>query len=378
LGVSIIETFAEFRRKISSTHDPKRKELLAEDYVKRRLSHGSFPVLEGQNVTFVLKSEVGETAYLVGDMNDWKQEADKLEMMEGTGLYYRTLKFPSDARIQYAFMKDGKWMADALNEAHSFEGYFGFMSELQMPNYKPPFEIDYHARIPHGKILTFRVYSRFLKNTRLVHVYLPPDYDPSDKYPTIYAQDGTDYLRYGFFDNVLDNLIHEGSIERVIGVFIEPVYRVTEYDLNDRYVDFFTKELVSLIESEYSTRPEPSKRLVMGPSFGGLISVYIAFIHPELFGCAASQSGYVSRKDDWVIREIERAETRKIKFYLDCGTYEANVGGVFGNFTDGNRRLRATLKKKGYQLVYQESNEGHNWENWRARIGKVVKTFFGI
>jgi enterochelin esterase-like enzyme len=78
-----------------------------------------------------------------------------------------------------------------------------------------------------------------------------------------------------------------------------------------------------------------------------------------------------------VIREIERAETRKIKFYLDCGTYEANVGGVFGNFTDGNRRLRATLKKKGYQLVYQESNEGHNWENWRARIGKVVKTFFG-
>jgi enterochelin esterase-like enzyme len=372
-----METFAEFRKKLNLAKDLKKKRLLVDNYVKSRLSRGAYPITEGESVTFLFNGKVENKVALVGDMNDWNQEADKLQKIEDTDLYYKTMRFPRDARVEYAFIKDGQWTHDLLNREHSFEGYFGYMSELQMPNYRSSVEIDYDPKIPHGKILTFRMYSKLLRNTRLVHVYLPPNYSPPNRYPTIYAQDGTDYLRYGFFDNVLDNLINGGLVYEAIGVFIEPVYRVTEYDLNNRYVDFFAKELVPHIDANYSTMHDPSRRLVMGPSFGGLISVYTAFMHPELFRYAASQSGYVSRKDDWVIKEIEKSRKKKIKFYFDCGTYENNVGGGFGSFTEGNRSICEALKKKGYEFVYHEFNEGHNWENWRARIGTILKMFLG-
>jgi enterochelin esterase-like enzyme len=163
----------------------------------------------------------------------------------------------------------------------------------------------------------------------------------------------------------------------VLAVFVDPTNRIFEYDLNDDYVDFLAKELIPHIDANYSTIDDTSKRLVLGASFGGLISIYVAFRHPEIFGNAASQSGYLSRKEDWMINQLEKGSKKKIRFYLDCGTFETNVGLVFGNFIEGNRRMRETLERRGYNFVYQEFHEGHNWGNWRSRISDILKNFYG-
>jgi len=39
------------------------------------------------------------------------------------------------------------------------------------------------------------------------------------------------------------------------------------------------------------------------------------------------------------------------------------------------RIMRDTVRAKGYRLHYEEHPEGHNWANWRARIGAFL-TFF--
>ena len=371
-----IKTFNEFKVEVESTSDNKKKSTLVKNYIKERTSYGGFPVVEEENITFVYVGKVENKISVAGDMNNYDLKADFMEKIEGTNFYYKQMRFPLDARIQYTYIKDGEMTLDPLNKKQCFGG-LGPFSELQMPKYKPPNEIDYDPKASHGKIQAFRFYSKILENDRIVHVYLPPDYDPSEKYPVIYAQDGSDYLRFGFFDNVLDNLIKEELVKKVLAVFVDPADRLLEYDLNDDYVGFLTRELIPHIDANYSTIRDPSKRLVMGASFGGLISVYAAFKHPEVFGNAASQSGYLSRKEDWIIRQFKRSSKKKINFYLDCGTYETNVGLVFGNFIEGNRRMREILHRKGYEFVYQEFHEGHNWGNWRSRISRVLKTFFG-
>lgn len=370
-----MKAFNEFKIAVNSVSDNKQKSILVRNYVKERIAHGGFPIVENKNVIFVYVGDVTNKISIVGDMNNFNPEVDYLQKIEGTNFHYKHMKFPVDARIEYAYMKDKKWTLDPLNKKWAFEG-LGTFSELWMPKYTPSNEVNYNSNVPHGKSQAFRFYSKVLDNNRVIHVYLPPGYDSSERYPVIYAQDGSDYIRFGFFDNVLDNLIKGKMIRKVVTVFVDPVNRLLEYDLNSDYANFLIRELVSYIDANYSTIQDPSERLVMGASFGGLISVYTAFNHPEVFGNAASQSGYLSRKNDYIIRVLRESSKKKIKFYLDCGTYETNVGGVFGDFIEGNRRMRETLQKKGYEFVYREFHEGHNWGNWRSRIGSILKVFF--
>jgi enterochelin esterase family protein len=371
-----MKTFNELKIEVESTPNRKKKTTLVNDYIKKRAVQGGFPVVEGENATFVYVGKVENKISVAGDINNYDLKADYLEKIEGTNLYYKLMRFPLDSRIEYTYVTDGNFTLDPLNKNQSFGG-LGPFSELQMPKYTSSKEINYNPKVTHGKIHAYRFGSEILDNDRMIHIYLPPGYDSSENYPVIYAQDGSDYLRFGSFDNVLDNLIEERLIEKVLAVFVDPTNRISEYDLNDDYVDFLAKELIPHIDANYSTIDDPSKRLVLGASFGGLISIYVAFMHPEIFGNAASQSGYLSRKEDWMISQLEKGSKKKIRFYLDCGTFETNVGLVFGNFIEGNRRMRQTMERRGYNFVYQEFHEGHNWGNWRSRISDILKTFYG-
>jgi len=157
---------------------------------------------------------------------------------------------------------------------------------------------------------------------------------------------------------------------------------MTEYGLSDDYVQFFVNELVPFIDSKYSTQQNPDGRLVVGDSFGGLISAYISFKHPEVFKMAYSQSGYHSFNDDKLIKLIGSSEKREIRLFVDVGTYEKKVGATFlpdkeTNFSEGNRRLKKVLEEKGYDFMYKEYYEGHTWGNWRRHLIDALIYFFG-
>jgi len=151
--------------------------------------------------------------------------------------------------------------------------------------------------------------------------------------------------------------------------------------LNDEYVKFFVSELVPFIDRKLRTVDDADARLVVGDSYGGLISLYIGFSHPELFGKVYSQSGYHSFSNDKIIQLINDSEKKALNIYLDCGLYEKQVGAAFipdgeRNFLEGNRRLKQALDAKGYQNVYFEYPEGHTWGNWRRHLIDALKYFF--
>jgi enterochelin esterase family protein len=290
--------------------------------------------------------------------------------VEGTDFHYLTKSFEQDARLDYKFVVNGsEWILDPLNP-RTVTGGFGPNSELAMPDYVHPEEIEFVSGIPHGRIDTFTHQSSILGNSRTVYVYLPPGYDDaSEPYPTLYVNDGGEYKDLASMNNVLDCLLSKGEISEVIVIFVDPVNRNTEYSLNPAYKNMVITELVPRIDSSYRTINSSSERAIMGASLGGLVSVYLAYEHPDVFAMCAGQSSAFYANGGQLINSIDNGPVIDISLYLDWGTYETGI-------LQSNYDMREALLSKGYPLVQSEYHEGHSWGSWRAHTDDILKAFF--
>ena len=63
-------------------------------------------------VTFYLPEAVeGDAAYLVGDFNDWSEEATPMDQLKD-GRFKATLNLDKDAEYQFRYLVDGEWHND--------------------------------------------------------------------------------------------------------------------------------------------------------------------------------------------------------------------------------------------------------------------------
>jgi len=384
--------FTKFFDEVTQTSNNEEKQYLVDDFISEVKSN-EYPIYENDRTVILLNQGNVKSVAVLGDMGDW---VDKFYMhqIDNTNLFYFRGHYESDARLEYWLMIDENQIPiiDPLNKFIVRNG-LGEISELAMPKYKRHSLFDNYI---HGEIGRFNnldefsLSSRFLTYDKMIHIYLPPKYQESDKkYPVVYFQDGKDYIEFAVVPHLLDSMIKEKLIEPVIAVFVTPpnLYqpkepnRSTEYGLNDEYVSFFVSELVSFVDNKFRTVIEPDARLVIGDSYGGLISLYIGFSNSEIFGKVYSQSGYHSFNNDKLINMINESETKELKVYFDCGIFEQQVGAAFipkeeRNFLEGNRRLKNVLETKGYDFIYFEYPEGHTWGNWRRHLIDALKYFF--
>ncbi|MBU2101813.1 MAG: hypothetical protein KKF80_00305, partial [Candidatus Omnitrophica bacterium] len=339
-----------------------------------------------------------ESVALAGDMTGWwKKDNRPFVKLQGTDLWYLEESFDARTRLDYRLvLNNHNLILDPLNprtSATKHRKYYIDNSELAMPDFKEAQELKSKLKRK-PRVEKISVFSEYLKYPHNVLVYLPPNYnkaDSSKKYPTVYFQDGKDYLRLTNAARVLDNLITSKKIEPVIGVFVVPPKetnknRVTEYMMNNKYVRFFARELVTFIDMHYHTRKDSSSRLVVGYCYGGLISLYIALRFARLFGKVASQSGYVSYKHGQIFHKLKPYFTRSqppapISFYLSAGKYSTNIR-VNGdkleyNFLDDNCNLQMALAAAEFKDVeYRELYDGHSWGCWRNELPDILRHFF--
>ncbi len=365
------------------------------DELIRDVQKNGAPVIEnGTNVTFLYRGDARKVG-IIGDLTNWKT-TEYFERIPETDLFFWQIELPSDARLEYNLLiDDAEFLAvDPLNPFKSLNG-LGELSELTMPEYvHHPLFCEYRngRKGAFDRIQTHQTSAGILGYPHTVHVYLPPDYASGERsYPVVYFQDGEDYIEFAQVPHVLDHLIGDALIEPIIAVFEAPPNRhlpaspnrMTQYGMNDNFVQFYTDELVPFIDSGYRTQPTPSARLVVGASFGGLIAAHIAFQRPDIFGMAYSQSGYASFQNDRLINAFRESERKPIRLYVDIGHFERFVGGMFlpaaeTDFLAGNRRFRDALAAKKYDVVYREYPEGHTWGNWRRHLIDGMIHFFGV
>jgi enterochelin esterase family protein len=326
------------------------------------------PLIEDSLVTFIYNGTVALRATVPSDINRWDTKVHVMHRLGETDLHYLTLVMPMDARIDYKFYVDGLWMLDPLNDK-TVRGGFGDNSAFAMPLYEPSPEIEYVDSIPHGTVDEHSFNSGIISGARKVQVYLPPGYKAGGDYPMVVVQDGGEYITLASMVNVLDNIIADERIPPVIAVFVDPVDRNYEYYLNPDYERMLLEEILPFVGENYSFSADPARRAIVGASLGGAISMMISLNHPEVFGKCGSQSGAFGVNEMALIQRVLTEPRKDIAVYLDCGT--------FGDLLDENRAMVDALKKKEYDFLYAEFNEGHSWGNWRAHTDDMLVFLLG-
>ncbi len=382
-------SFVGFRNAVAEIAAPEAKRRLVDGYLKDL----EYPVFEGDSSVILLYRGRADAVHIAGDMTHWV-ESLPFTRISGTDLFWFRGTYEPDARLEYVLQVSGAEapITDPLNP-YAVHG-FVLNSELAMPRYrrhrmfepykdgrKGGFELLHEYTLPAG----------VLPYSHTIHVYTPPEYTQMERrFPCVYFQDGRDYIEYGIAPLVLHTLIQSGRIEPLIGVFVTPPNlhlpqtpnRTNEYGMSAEYVEFFTEELRVWVDAHFRTVCDRSARLVVGDSYGGLISITIGLRRPDIFGIAYSQSGYMSFKKDLLLQEVAGTEPVRGRFYLDCGTYEQCVGrGIVpdeeGDFLAANRRMARLMQHKHIDMVYREYHEGHTWGNWRGHLHDALEHFFG-
>lgn len=143
------------------------------------------------------------------------------------------------------------------------------------------------------------------KHVRDLFVYLPPDYDESKSYPSVYllaAFTGRGKMMLNdkpFAPNMaerLDRLIGEGRIRPMIVVMPDCFthYGGSQYvnsSATGDYEDYLTREIVPFVDENFPTVKDRNSRAVTGASSGGYGALVLSMRHPEIFGLCASLSG---------------------------------------------------------------------------------------
>jgi enterochelin esterase-like enzyme len=320
----------------------------------------------------------------MGDFNGWgfqKNFPNKGTLINGTDIWILKASFPKNARLDYKILIDGtNWILDPENKFQQWSGVGGGSpnSELRMPDWREdPIQTERKNNQKGTLISDVLLNSKVLGYQITYSVYLPYGFSNSEKLSSIYVTDGYEYLhpKLGNMNTVLDNLIEDKKIERVIAIFIDhraPIdrsnnRRMQELAMNAKYLDFFTQEFIPHIESEYPVIGDAQHRAVLGTSMGGLTATYFAFARPDVFGMAGIQSpAFYTRPQIYSLCSNPADPKMKISM----------TSGVINDTSAESRKMKDVLEANSCVYNYREVNEGHSWGNWRRLIDDILIDLF--
>lgn len=238
--------------------------------------------------------------------------------------------------------------------------------------------------------------SQILGNTREVTVYLPAGYDEREEgsYPVLYMQDGQNLFdahrayvpgNHWRLQEAADAAIGERTAEPLIIVGIDHAgpARIDEYTpVADPkhsgggraadYARFLIEELKPSIDAQFRTRPEAESTGIGGSSLGGLVSLYLALKHPEVFRRAAVMSPSVWWSGRAILADAEAFDGTPPRMWLDIGGREGLEA-----LRDA-RELRDRLAAKGWKdfFFFEDRRADHSERAWARRVRQALEFLF--
>ena len=250
--------------------------------------------------------------------------------------------------------------------------------------------------VPHGTVRTMWYHSAELGTDRRITVYTPAGYETSGKkYPVFYLLHGaggdeTAWYTQGRSTQILDNLIAAGKAEPMILVmtngnawdtaapgessqgFVQPSMGGNRAQTKEAAFELHFPEVISFIEKNFRCKTDKNSRAIAGLSMGGFHSQAISRYYNQKFGYVGlfsganggaqsmgnqpAQSPVYTQFDADMAKQFAKGKAPKL-YYIACGKTDFVMGGVTA--------LRQYMDEKGYPYLYNESEGGHIWRNWR-------------
>ena len=244
--------------------------------------------------------------------------------------------------------------------------------------------------------------SKILKSERNFAIYLPPDYETSQRsYPVLYllhgmGDDQTGWIQFGEVKRITDKAIKDGKATPMIIVMPDANTGQRGYFNRGewKYEDFFFDEFMPYIEKTYRVKQEKRCRAISGLSMGGGGTFMYALHRPDLFSSACPLSAAVGMlpKDNSKIAEFAKqakvteeemrnyfkrhsaislienlpAKTIKsVRWYIDCGDDDF--------LFEGNSLVHIAMMKKKIPHEYRVRDGAHTWTYWRESLPNVLE-----
>lgn len=256
----------------------------------------------------------------------------------------------------------------------------------------------------YGKVFdNLSMESEILDMERKYAIYLPPDYDLSERsYPVLYllhggGDDQTGWVQFGEVLHIADKAIKEGKATPMIIVMPDAMAGRRGY-FNDmknewRYEDFFFEEFMPYVEGKYRIKGEKRYRAVAGLSMGGGGTFMYALHHPELFSSACPLSAScgplsmedlearMERRDEEgtraemeayfkrhsaleLIKDMPDDQKNAVRWFIDCGDDDF--------LYEGNSLVHIAMRQKEIPHEFRIRQGGHTWTYWRESLPVVL------
>jgi len=257
--------------------------------------------------------------------------------------------------------------------------------------------------IPAGNLWLHELNGGIFGNTRLVRVWLPPDYDGwgTTRYPVLYLNDGQNLFDpatafggvHWQVGETATRLIAEQRIRRLIIVGIDNTKdRAQEYIpykskdprvLNAKgkcYPDFLQREVMPLIEERYPVLKGVENTGLGGSSLGGLITLYTQLAAPEVFGRLLIESPSLFVANGKILDECRRFQNWPSRVYVGIGTREVGNAEKDAKSVGDVRELEAILREAGLDerrlRVRIEEGASHTESAWAARFPEALEFLY--
>ncbi len=240
------------------------------------------------------------------------------------------------------------------------------------------------------------------KEERTLHIYLPDDYETSEKrYPVMYCFDGHNlyldedatYKKSWGFKEFLDSWEKELIM---VGIECSHTDRLSEYSPYDNKggflgditgtghttLEWMANTLKPMIDKEYRTYSFREATAICGSSMGGIMAIYAGVAFSDTFSKCACISSAISYCMDELAADIAAYEIAEdTKFYLSWGEHEGGpwkvAPDVDSKGAKNNHRVAELLMEKGAltRVVYQPDGN-HCEASWELLVPEFMNYFW--
>lgn len=225
-----------------------------------------------------------------------------------------------------------------------------------------------------GAVVRHDIASKQLDNQRAVYIYRSPELEketPPEALLIIF--DGEKYLTPAELPKILDNLIADHKIPQVKALFItnpSAKSRASELACNPTFSDAMVSEILPALAKEENLGTD--KKILIGSSYGGLISACTAIRYPDMFSGVLSLSGSFwwrepgepnqFGQEKWVISQLAQNKTLPVRWFITAGIFENTW------IYPSNEELRSVLQAKGYSYRFESISSSHDMLSWRSAL----------
>ena len=249
--------------------------------------------------------------------------------------------------------------------------------------------------------------SRVYRNTRMLRVWLPPDYDSPENaarhYPVFYLNDGQNLFdpatAFGGVewqvDETADRLIREGRIPPLIIVGIDNAQgdRIKEFlpyrsfsppvlrPQGKRYPEFLMSEVAPFVSERYRIASGPENTALGGSSLGALISLYTVMDLPGTFSRLLLESPSLFVSGRRMLKYSHYFQQWPERIVIGVGTREAGREDKDRQVVADVRELQEIIHRAGLGddrlKVRIDVGATHNEAEWGKRFPEALTFLFG-